>query len=353
MFLCKEATTDHHHHHNHSLSSHIIVSISCQSSRVSNHHPYKTLTKMAKQNGNTEPEQPNLAEAIGRLRALFEVELTKNPDLYHPVDIDRVRTEDWQVKRFLLEKEGNEPAAFQALLSALQWKQSFGVHDRPDAHYPAELWLLNDIEIAGQDRQGRLVQWGSIRNKRYFKPIAALARQFVAHVLERADRAAGEGGFVIVSDAAGGGLANVDLEMNQFNQAILVHYPQALKAMYIVDLPWLLNSLMRLMMTFVDPRLRATVHFVRGGGAGELTRYIDPAHIPSSLAGGRRFSRTFPGDLVPLERCYREHGLEEAFVEHFYKVYKLERTGVPKAVEDKNNVEEELVEKVKNVAIKA
>lgn len=154
-------------------------------------------------------------------------------------------------------------------------------------------------------------------------------------VLERADRLAGETGFVIVSDTNGAGLANVDLEMNKFNNAILAHYPLALKAMYIVDLSWVLSSLMKLMMTFVDPRL--PVHFV---AASELSRYIDPEFIPSGLGDGARLKRSFPSCLRRLDHCYQDHGLEETFVNHFYKVYKLKRSESEPKVEgvDENEV---------------
>lgn len=127
------------------------------------------------------------SESIARLRARFEADQAAHPTFYHPVDIERVRTEDWQVARFLLDQNQNqqldqvEDKAFAALCKALQWKKSFGLHDRSDADYPLELWTLNDIEVCGRDRAGRLIQWGSIRNKRYFKPIATIARNFVGH----------------------------------------------------------------------------------------------------------------------------------------------------------------------------
>ena len=110
--------------------------------------------------------------------------------------------------------------------------------------------------------------------------------------------------------------------MNKFNNAILEYYPQALKALYIIDLPWMLNSIMRFLMTFVDPRLRQTVHFIK---ASELFNHIDASYIPMGLSGHRN-KRIFPSDLIPLDRCYKQVNLDEKFVEYFYNLYKLERT---------------------------
>ena len=276
---------------------------------MSNHHPYKTLTKMAKQNGNTEPEQPNLAEAIGRLRALFEVELTKNPDLYHPVDIDRVRTEDWQVKRFLLYHPESEQAAFQALLKALQWKKSFGVHDRSDAYFPREWWLMSGAQIVGRDHLGRLVHWGAIRRLVKFKQprVRQLTLQYIAHINERVDAMAGEQGFIIVSDAAGGSLANVDLENARFTIDILEHYPLGPRAVYCVNLPWILNSIMKLVMALTPARLKALVHFI---SIEELAAIVEGQYVPLALKG-QRTKDYYPPGLVPLRERLEELQFDE------------------------------------------
>lgn len=43
-------------------------------------------------------------DKINLIRTRFEEELKKNPGLYDPIDIKRVRTEEWQVKRYLIGK---------------------------------------------------------------------------------------------------------------------------------------------------------------------------------------------------------------------------------------------------------
>ena len=93
-------------------------------------------------------------ESIARLRQMFEDEIANNADLYHSIDIERVRTEDWQVKRFLLDQpDMDEKKAFDNLCKALQWKKSFGVHDRTDQSFPKEFWELNSVEIYGRDNE--------------------------------------------------------------------------------------------------------------------------------------------------------------------------------------------------------
>lgn len=264
------------------------------------------------------------ADAIARLRAQFEAELKSNGDLYHPIDIERVRTEDWQVKRFLLDQaDGNEDAAFQALIKALQWKKSFGVHDRTDQYFPKEVWEQNAVEIYGKDKQGRVIQWEAVRNQRVWKETTLLAKHFVAHCIERVDRAAGETGFILITDSNGGGLANVDMDIMKFKIATIDLYPQALKGLYVVDLPWLLNAIMKMIVALMSEKLRSVVHYVKGS---ELAEVMDEQFIPVELKGGRD-KHAFPADLQSFEARGPALGLDEKTVDTFYKTMKLPRPG--------------------------
>ena len=265
-------------------------------------------------------------EAVSNVRALFEKELTANPDAYHPVDIERVRTEEWQVKRFLLDQpDRDEDKALQSLCKSLQWKKSFGVHERTDQYFPKEFWELNGVEIYGKDSEGRLVQWEAIRNQRTFKETALMARQFVAHCMERIDRLGGETGFILVTNSNGGGISNVDMELSKFKIEIVDYYPIGLKAMYVVDLPWLLNAIMKIIVSLMSDKLSQLVHNVNGS---ELSRVIDAQFIPVELKGGRD-KHAFPNDLVPMDQLGDKLNLDEKFIDSYYKYFKLKRTNKP------------------------
>ena len=305
----------------------------------------------------------SLSESIERLRARFEsTELATNIKLYHPIDIDRVRTEQWQVKRFLLEQQtlslspGDckekeeqqlEERAFVSLCKSLQWKKSFGIHERSDQYYPKEFWVLNTIEVNGKTHTGQPVLWGTIKNKRSFKETQLLAKQFVAHVLERTDRLAGERGFTVVSDTNGASLINIDLELSRFNTEILEYYPQGMRAMYVVDLPWLLNAIMKIMMNFMEPQKRHIIHFIK---SSELVGAIDPEYIPVTLKGNRVKSH-FPSNLLPLSQCYSLYGtMDEKFVKHFYNVYKLKSNDNINLDNNNNNEPQQQPEMMNNTS---
>ena len=269
------------------------------------------------------PPNEEILKKIERLRQRFEKELEQNKNDYHPVDIERVRTEQWQVERFAVDDIyalDDDDGPFQALLNALKWKKQFNVHDRTEKSFPKEFFELNEVEIHGRDMDGHLIQWEATRNQRKFKELETVVREFIAFCLERLDRSAGRDGFIYVTDNGGAGLANVDMDINRFKIAAIEHYPMGLRKMYVVDLPWLLNGIMSMILALMSPRLRALVHYCK---KTELPKFIDIKDIPERL-NGKRDKRSYPSDSPPMEQM-TELGLDEKFLDSFYKLYKLER----------------------------
>ncbi|KAF7496655.1 Motile sperm domain-containing protein 2 [Sarcoptes scabiei] len=264
----------------------------------------------------------NLLEKIDRIRNRFEEELQSRAHLYHPIDIERVQKEQWQVERFVRNSPENENDAYEALKRCLRWKKSFGIHERSDASFAKELWELCAVEVNGRDHCGRLIQWEAFRNQRKFKELDLIAKQFVAHNIERLDRMAGENGFILVSDLGGAGISNLDIDMIRFKLATIEYYPYGLRQMLIVDLPWLLNSVMNLILTLMRPAIRDMTIFCK---RRELSKYIAEEHIHRSL-DGKREEHCFPPNMRPMDQMMDELNLSENFIEHFYKTFKLSRT---------------------------
>lgn len=266
------------------------------------------------------------AEAVARLRARFETEVLSHPSTYHPIDIERVRTENWQVRRFLqytpvVTNEDHETTAFNALCRALAWKKSYGLHDRTDATFPLENWSLNSVEIAGRDRQGRPIQWETMHNQVVFKEVRWLTKQFVAHCFEKIDREAGEAGFVAITDSTGAGINNIDLEVTKFKIEVLGYYPGGIRQYIVVSLPWLLNAIMKMIVGLMPKQLAELVTFKK---ASELPEIIDPVYIPDRI-GGQRKGWVENESLVTMELLTKKLNLSEEFVDKYFKTFGLPR----------------------------
>lgn len=113
------------------------------------------------------------------------------------------------------------------------------------------------------------------------------------------------------------------MELTKFKIATIDLYPQALKGMYIVDLPWLLNAIMKIIVGLMSEKLKPLVHYVKGA---ELAEVMEEQYIPVELKGARD-KHAFPGNLVPMDVRGPELDYDDKFIGTFYKTFKLARPG--------------------------
>ena len=105
----------------------------------------------------------------------------------------------------------------------------------------------------------------------------------------------------MVTDNIGINLSNVDMDFTNFLTDVLqTHYPRGLKYIAVVDLPFILNATMKLIMAFMNEELKSTVKFLK---KDELTQYLLPNHIPVHLKGSYdKEIEYMPSGAKPLEQ---------------------------------------------------
>jgi hypothetical protein len=232
--------------------------------------------------------------------------------------VNRVRTDSWQIERFVLDQENhNEDKAYESLIKALQWKKSFGIHDRSDQYFPKEFYELHAIEMYGHDKKGSIIQWERTRNFKKILDFVNLEQQFAAHIMEKMDSEGSRNGWTLITDTSGSGLANVSLEMQRFKIDLLQYYPQSIRNNIVIDLPWILNPVVKIIMSFLTPKLKDCVKFIK---REQLTDFVDIDWIPVCLNGNRE-KRVYPVGLIPLERS-THLGLNDKQIDKFYDTFK-------------------------------
>jgi hypothetical protein len=263
----------------------------------------------------------DISAIVKSIRKKFFNEYELNPELYHEIDVNRVRTDNWQIERFVLDQENaNEDKAYESLIKALQWKKSFGIHDRSDQYFPKEFYELHAIEMYGRDKEGRIILWERTRNFKKILDFVNLEQQFIAHKIEKLDSEGSRNGWTLVSNTMGSRLRNINLEKYRFKIGLLQYYPQGLRSAFIVDLPSNMNSIMEIILSYMSPKTRECVKFIK---RNQLTEYIDIDVIPFSLNGNRE-KKIFPEGLLPL--CKLSHlGLTEKQVDSYYNKHKIEK----------------------------
>ena len=81
-------------------------------------------------------------QLISNVREKFVAEYESDKNSYYESDVERVKRDDWSIKRFALVNKDEEDATAIALVRAMKWRKEFGVLDRQDKDFPKEIYQL-------------------------------------------------------------------------------------------------------------------------------------------------------------------------------------------------------------------
>ena len=82
-------------------------------------------------------------EAINNNRTKFLAQVQQNPDKYHQKDVEKIKTNDWWIERYLLVNK-SEDTAFAALIKTMEWRKSYGVNDFTNESFPEEVFKIGE-----------------------------------------------------------------------------------------------------------------------------------------------------------------------------------------------------------------
>jgi len=124
---------------------------------------------------------------VEELRSRFLEEAAKNPDLYYQQDIDKIKSSNWPLQRFLLIRKNKVDDALKSLINAMQWRKSFGVLELSDKDFPREIYQCGYINVYGNDLNGGsvIVMRGNINKK--IKSWIPVMRKYFIYQVEKVD----------------------------------------------------------------------------------------------------------------------------------------------------------------------
>ena len=131
-----------------------------------------------------------LQTLIQELRQKFLERAEKSSDQYYSDDIERAKTDDWTISRFLYHFNGEPDVnrALEALDKALKWRKSFGVMDINDTDFPQEVYKAAPVVFYGKDKNGSQVIVFRGKTVKKSSMIAELTQKFFVYHMEIVDR---------------------------------------------------------------------------------------------------------------------------------------------------------------------
>ena len=121
---------------------------------------------------------------LDKIRERLVSEMTTHSDLYDECDLERVRSNDWAIQRFLMINRGDVEKTFIAVRDAMQWRKSFGVNTRTDLDFPLEFYKIGAIFPYCEDKEGRVVIYFRIKLYKYFPKFSEILKLFLIHIIK-------------------------------------------------------------------------------------------------------------------------------------------------------------------------
>ncbi|XP_002737832.1 motile sperm domain-containing protein 2-like [Saccoglossus kowalevskii] len=180
---------------------------------------------------------------------------------YDQRDVQKVRSDDFYVKLFLLHSKGSYDFALEVIHSSLKFRKDFGVYDITEDSFPLELWEIGGLYVHGKDLSGNHLLW--FLGRKFKKGDAQkqlLTKKIIVYWLEKISIEHPGEKVTVIQDATQTGLQNMDLEMVKFIiTCFKFYYPNMLGVMLVYELPWILNAAWKIIQSWLSEEARKKV----------------------------------------------------------------------------------------------
>lgn len=254
------------------------------------------------------------AMALVEVREKFVDYAQKNPDKVNERDLERLKTDDWYLKRYLLARNRKVQDTLQMLKHTMEWRNEFGIHLSEDSMFPQEFYKIGALFPYENDKKGNLVLYMRIKYHKKITELVEVEKHFLVHTFEKIDRITNGNGLVIVFDCHEAGYSNCDVEFLQFLISCATeHAPVGLQYIIVYKLPWVLNAFWSLARKLLPAYLANRVRFC---DETSVLQYIDKDNLPDYMGGNcRRNYRWIPPGSPSVFKLAHAYGISDEDIE--------------------------------------
>lgn len=267
---------------------------------------------------------PVCQETIENVRKRFIDQTIHEPDAFANEDIEKVKTDDWPIYRFVSIHCNNEEKSLQALIETLQWRKKMNLWSLDENHFPDLIWRVGPLFIYEPDNQGRPTLYSRCKFVMGVKDISKWEQLFTAYQTWRVDEAANGNGWTLILDFAETGIRNADFDLLKFFLNLLMnHFPRGIDNILVINLPFILRMFWSLVKTWIPSDRVDLIQFV---DSKSILNYISSDRLPDFLGG--TCTRPYKGYQVCPKGCpdvfeygIRESGMPMKRLKEIYKIY--------------------------------
>lgn len=265
-------------------------------------------------------------EATKQVRQRFLKYASENASEFEECDVKKVETDEWAVKRFVWDRNGDEDAAFEMLKKAMKWRKETGVNHIKASDMPLEFFHIGELFVYEEDKDGVITGYVRGRLHKKFSDFQDIENKYVLHFFEEMERRAKGGRWNFVWDCDKSTLFNLNVEIITFFVTTLInYYPLGTQKIIVHQLPMILWAVYQMARGFFPEHYTEVLKF---SNKTTLVEMIGAEHLPNCYEGGFG-NKPFRGPARTPEKCTtllgyaKQNGISEdsfrKFMAHYQK----------------------------------
>eukprot|EP00800_Vazella_pourtalesii_P019224 TRINITY_DN6472_c0_g1_i1.p1 TRINITY_DN6472_c0_g1~~TRINITY_DN6472_c0_g1_i1.p1 ORF type:complete len:543 (-),score=137.68 TRINITY_DN6472_c0_g1_i1:71-1495(-) len=187
---------------------------------------------------------------------------------------------------------GDEYDSLKMLVTALQFRCSYGVNDLTFQDINKELLEMGICYPRGQDRDGSDIVYLLIRMHRKEKEKGEQLKRFALYFLEKHDRHFPNRHMSLLMDCSESGYSNMDMDLVKFIISLFKqYYPLKLGSIYVYEMPWVMNAGWSIIKSWLSPAARNKLRFVQ---KNSIEQYFKTDQLTARYGGTDPWQYRYP-----------------------------------------------------------
>lgn len=201
------------------------------------------------------------------------------------------------------------------MTDALKWRKSSTLSSLNELSFPIEFYSVGGLFLYTRDKANnlllvfRLAVYQKIPELKEGMELFTTFQMFKAHNVSISDNL---NGWSLIFDITDVTMAQYDLpQLLWLINTMLKYYPRSLKAVYILNTPWIFKKIANFInRTFIPIEWRSVLKFV---STNELREFISNDNLPDYLGGNcNECYRKVPSGALPVEEiAYTKYGMSK------------------------------------------
>lgn len=279
-----------------------------------------------------EPEtNPDVVNAVEKVRSKFLEEAELNSDLYIQQDIQMIKQHDYFIRRFLYPNDMNPEGAYEQFRTWMAWRKEVGFENASPQRFPMEFYQIGALFPYGTDKDGTLLLYMRFKVYKRLAVLVEAIQQFIIYNINCLDFASKkERGWAVIFDTQGAGVAQIDFDMLIFLvRTVRQYYPWGMKYVCVYELPWILQGGWKITYKLLPQDATRLFRFYN---QNNITELIDPENLPDFMGGTcvKDYCEVPEGARCAEEVAAEEYGMtpdevasvKKHFEKHFAEIEK-------------------------------